>query len=246
VNEPLRPEERGPIVVVSAHSADFVWRSGGWMAKAASAGTVVHVICLSYGERGESQALWREEGMTIERAKAVRHEEAVRAARALGAEIEFFDLGDYPLPVDDGVTHRLAERLRALQPAQLLTHSAEDPYNTDHPAAAALALKARMVAQAAGLPSEHPPLGAPTVFRFEPHQPEMCGFVPDVLVDITASYDMKRAAMGEMAAQGHLVPYYEDLAVRRGVQAVRNGGSPDIRYAEAYQRVFPQVSRELW
>ena len=29
------------------------------------------------------------------------------------------------------------------------------------------------------------------------------------------------------------------------MQAVRNGGAASIRYAEAYQRVFPQVSGVL-
>ena len=88
-------------------------------------------------------------------------------------------------------------------------------------------------------------LGAPPVFRFEPHQPEMCQFRPDVLVDITSVFDRKLAAMAEMRSQEYMVRYYHDLAERRGVQAVRNGGPKSITYAEAYQRVFPQVSRVL-
>jgi 4-oxalomesaconate hydratase len=73
----------------------------------------------------------------------------------------------------------------------------------------------------------------------------MCGFMPDVLVDITAVFDRKLAAMAAMRSQEHLASYYRGLAERRGVQAVRNGGSRAIRYAEAYQRVFPQVSGVL-
>ena len=42
------------IVVVSAHSADFVWRAAGAIALAAERGADVHVLALSYGERGES------------------------------------------------------------------------------------------------------------------------------------------------------------------------------------------------
>jgi len=48
-----------------------------------------------------------------------------------------------------------------------------------------------------------------------------------------------------MRSQEHLARYYESLAERRAVQAVRNGGATDIQYAEAYQRVFPQVSGVL-
>ena len=80
------------------------------------------------------------------------------------------------------------------------------------------------------------------MFRFEPHQPEMCEFTPDVLVDITPVFDRKVAAMAAMRSQEGLAGYYQAMAERRGVQAVRNGGSPAIRYAEAFQRVFPQVS----
>ena len=56
------------------------------------------VICLSFGERGESAKLWRQEGMTLERVKAERRKEAEAAAKALGvADIQFWDLGDYPI-----------------------------------------------------------------------------------------------------------------------------------------------------
>jgi 4-oxalomesaconate hydratase len=126
-----------------------------------------------------------------------------------------------------------------------LTHSEVDPYNGDHPRAADLALEARVLAQAEGYPSPHPIIGAPPVFRFEPHQPEMCGFHPDVLVDISSVFDRKRRAMECMQAQEHLWDYYTELARRRGVQAVRNGGSSATRYAEAYQRVYPQIAGVL-
>ena len=51
--------------------------------------------------------------------------------------------------------------------------------------------------------------------------------------------------MQSMEAQTHLVDYYSDLGKRRGTQAVRNGGSKNIRYAEAFQRVYPQVTDSL-
>jgi len=51
--------------------------------------------------------------------------------------------------------------------------------------------------------------------------------------------------MESMEAQEHLVAYYTDLGRRRGVQAVRNSGKRGITYAEAFQRVYPQVTDEL-
>jgi 4-oxalomesaconate hydratase len=44
----------GPVLVVSAHAGDFVWRAAGAMALASARGDRVTVLCLSYGERGES------------------------------------------------------------------------------------------------------------------------------------------------------------------------------------------------
>jgi 4-oxalomesaconate hydratase len=83
------------------------------------------------------------------------------------------------------------------------------------------------------------------VFLFEPHQPEQCEFKPQVLLDITPVFEVKRKAMESMEAQEHLWTYYTDLARRRGTQAVRNSGNKSIKYAEAYQRVYPQVTGEL-
>ena len=57
-------------LVISAHSADFVWRAGGAIALHQSKGYEVTVVCLSYGERGESAKLWKQEGMTLEKVKA--------------------------------------------------------------------------------------------------------------------------------------------------------------------------------
>lgn len=234
-----------PVLVVSAHAADFVWRAGGFVALASETGRTVRVVCLSFGERGESQGLWKEDGMTLERVKAVRQEEALKAAATLGADIAFLDAGDYPLGVSDGLLSQLVDHMREVRPSVILTHCAADPYNDDHVAAAELTMKARMVAQAAGHRTDHPPIGAPVVFRFEPHQPEMCGFKPDVFLDVTRAFSRKLEAMQGMKAQEHLVRYYTELGYRRGVQAVRNGGSKLIEYAEAYQRVFPQVSADL-
>jgi 4-oxalomesaconate hydratase len=235
-------------LVVSAHAADFVWRAGGAIALAAARGEPVTVVCLSYGERGESASAWRV-GKTLDEIKALRRGEAERAAAVLGARIEFLDAGDYPLRETDELLGRLVAIVREVNPAVVLTHTLADPYNGDHPVAGQLALTARVLAQAPGYPGPGEPIGAPPVFLFEPHQPEMCGFKPDVLLDITAVFETKRKAMECMAAQQHLWEYYSDLARRRGTQLQRNAGPnlglPHSTLGEAYMRVFPQVTGTL-
>src|SRR5206468_3585628 len=88
-------------LVVTAHPGDFVWRAGGAVALHAKKGYRVKIVCLSFGERGESQFAWKEKGATLASVKAGRKDEAERAAKLLGAEIEFFDCGDYPLKLTE-------------------------------------------------------------------------------------------------------------------------------------------------
>ena len=232
-------------LVVSAHSADFVWRAGGAIALHAKLGYAVTIVCLSYGERGESAKLWRQDGATLDGVKEGRKREAENAAEALGAaKIEFFDMGDYPMRVSDDALYRLVDIYRRDRPAFVLSHSLADPYNFDHPLATHMAQEARIVAQAHGHNPGEGVIGAPPIFLFEPHQPEQCGWKPDVLLDITEVWETKLAGIKCMEGQEHLWEYYTRVALQRGVQAKRNSGK-DIKHGEGYQRIFPQVATEL-
>jgi 4-oxalomesaconate hydratase len=240
----------GSALVVSAHAADFVWRCGGAIALSQQAGIVVTIVCLSYGERGESARLWKQEAMTLDKVKAARRAEAEAAAKALGAhDIAFFDLGDYPLEIDREAKFRLVETMRQVAPDFILTHALDDPYNPDHPLAARLTLECRSTAQAWGHNPGQRVLGAPQVYLFEPHQSEQCGFKPDTLLDITDVWDQKRAAIECMAGQQHLWDYYTRLAENRANQFRRNSGGQaggrDARYAEAFQSIFPRTVDQL-
>ncbi len=232
-------------LVVSAHSADFVWRAGGAIAAHARRGVAVTVVCLSYGERGESAKLWRQDGMTLERVKAERRREAESAAAALGVtDIQFWNLGDYPITFSDESLRRLVDVFRDVRPAFVLTHSRLDPYNHDHPAVSDFAQHARIIAQAHGHRPGQRVIGAPPVFLFEPHQPEQSRWMPNVLLDITDVWDRKRAAIECMAGQEHLWEYYTRVALQRGAQAARNSDR-SVTYGEAYEAVFPHVVASL-
>ncbi|MGO9961755.1 MAG: PIG-L deacetylase family protein [Solirubrobacteraceae bacterium] len=229
------------MLVIGAHAADFVWRAGGAVAITTSGGGVAQVIALSYGERGESGELWKQEGQTVERVKEIRGAEARRAAQALGAEFQCLDLGDYPLEIDRDALVMIAERIREFAPDVLITHTDTDPFNPDHPVASTAVMRARGLAAGAGVPSAFPIVKPPELFLFEPHQPELCNFTPTTFVDITPVIDRKLAAMGEMKAQQYLQSYYAERADHRGNHARRSSGNSDIRQAEAFQRVTPHV-----
>ncbi len=237
-------------LVISAHAADFVWRAGGAIALHQKLGFEVTVCCLSYGERGESAKLWKAGDTDIEAVKVARRKEAEAAAQALDVhDIQFFDLGDYPLEMGRDAKFRLVDLIRAVQPRFMMSHSHYDPYNTDHAYATKVAMECRMIAQAWGHKPGEQVLGAPQLYLFEPHQSEQMQWKPDTFLDITDVWDKKRAAIESMQGQEHLWQFYTNLAENRGNHFRRNsggqaGGRP-ARYAEGFQSVYPRTVDEL-
>ncbi len=232
-------------LVITAHPGDFVWRAGGAIALHVKRGMRVKILCLAYGERGESQFAWKQAGATLAEVKAGRKDEAERASAVLGAEIEFMDAGDYPLRTNEKMLDRAIDIFHEMHPSFVLTHSLEDPYNVDHPEATRFAQEARIIAQAAGhKPDSARAYAAPPVFLFEPHQPEQCNFKPNVILNIDEVWEQKRKAFEVLAAQKHLWEYYTRVALNRGMQGGRNSGKA-MTYGEAYQRLFPEALESL-
>jgi 4-oxalomesaconate hydratase len=233
------------LLAIGAHAADFVWRAGGALALTAEGGGTASVLALSYGERGESGELWKEEGQTVENVKRIRHGEAERAADALGASFRCLDLGDYPLVVEGAALASLTDAIRELAPDVIVTHTDRDPFNPDHPVAFVAVERARALAAGAGVESAFETIRPPELLLFEPHQPELCNFTPSTFLDITPVIERKRAAMAEMKAQRYLQDYYSQRAEQRANHARRVSGNREIRFAEAFQRYLPQVVAEL-
>lgn len=236
-------------LVISAHAADFVWRCGGAIALHQKRGFDVTVACLSYGERGESARLWKE-GKSLDEVKSIRKKEAENAAKALNVhDIQFFDIGDYPLVLEKEDKFKLVDLVRAVQPSFMLSHSHYDPYNTDHMYTTQVAMEVRMIAQAWGHNPGEKVLGAPQLYLFEPHQTEQMGWKPDTFLDISEVWDQKRAAIECMEGQHHLWDFYTNVAENRGNHFRRNsggqaGGRP-AKYAEGFQSVYPRCVDEL-
>ena len=236
---------RKKLLVVGAHSADFVWRAAGTIALVTSQGGSATVLALSYGERGESGSLWKEPNQTVENVKRIRHEQASEAAGIVGAAFRCLDLGDYPLVVTGAALEELVALFRDLQPDIVMTHTPQDPFNPDHPVACQVVQRARLLASGAGVASAFQRIKPPDLYFFEPHQPELCAFEPNTFVDITPVVEQKRQAMDVMAAQSYLHSYYTELASRRGNHARRISGMEEVKFAEAMQRTLPWVVKSL-
>jgi 4-oxalomesaconate hydratase len=234
------------MLVVGAHAADFVWRAGGTIAKEVELGSEVLNLALSYGERGESGELWKENpNRSIEEVKQIRQEMSDQASKILGCNFQCLDWGDYPMKVDDNRVEALADIIRRFEPHVILTHTAKDPFNPDHPLAYQVVEKARLLSSGAGVSAAFITIKPPIWYCFEPHQPELCGFVPNTFVDITSVFDKKVEAMACMGAQSYLKDYYTELGGRRGNHATRISGKKSIKYAEAFQCQVPIVINSI-
>ena len=182
----------------------------------------------------------------VENVKRIRHGGGASGRRPhLGADFRCLDLGDYPLEVEGEALATLTDAIRELAPDVIVTHTDRDPFNPDHPVAFAAVERARALAAGAGVESAFETIQPPQLLLFEPHQPELCNFTPTTFVDITPVIERKRAAMEEMKAQSYLQTYYGQRAEQRANHARRVSGNKEIRYAEAFMRVLPQVLTEL-
>lgn len=233
------------MLVIGAHSADFVWRCAGAVAVFTKSGGEATVVALSYGERGESGELWKQKDQTEANVKKIRHGEAEKAAAVLGARFLAFDLGDYPLEMGPAEVARIVELIRAEKPDVIVTHADRDPFNPDHGMASSAVQRARMLSTGSGVESAFDIVTPSELYLFEPHQTEMCGFVPNTYVDISAVFPLKLEAMAAMKAQQYLQQHYAERAEHRANHARRITGRKDIRHAEAFTRVFPQVTDTL-
>ncbi len=205
------------------------------------------VVCLSYGERGESGELWKEDPKRSEESvKAIRRDQAGQAAEILDTEIRFLDWGDYPMIIDNLRIEILTHIIGDYEPTVILTHSEKDPYNPDHPLAFHATQRARILSCGAGVPSAFKNIDPPNWFSFEPHQPEQCDFKPDTFIDVSSVFEKKIEAMACMGAQTYLKDYYTELGSRRANHARRISGKKEIKFAEAFQSLAPRITDTIF
>ena len=235
------------LLVVSAHAADYVWRSGGTIAHYLKHGAQVKVICLSVGVRGESNDLWKQADQTAEKVAEIRTGESRRAASLLGVtDIEYWGLQDYPMNLGMEEQERLLGIIRSFRPDIILTHDKNDVLNPDHNHVHEFVWQVSIMSNSSGVRTEGwPATKQMRLYGFEPHQTELSGFVPGSFIDITDVYEQKVAAMQCFQAQKHLIKYYTDRAALRGNHARRLSGNADIQYAESFANFFPVVDTEF-
>ena len=84
-------------LVVTAHPGDFVWRAGGAIALHAKRAIASRSSACRSASAAKASSPGRRPARRWTRSRPAARTRRERAAEMLGAEIEFFDAGDYPL-----------------------------------------------------------------------------------------------------------------------------------------------------
>jgi len=231
--------EKLRILAVGAHPADVPKRAGGTLIKYAAAGHEVYMATLTYGETKESQLLWKQPEMTVEKAKPIRRREFLEASEFMGVKPLCFDYGDHPnLVVNDERADELAETIRRIKPHIILTHWILTLYDDHREAGKAICMKAipKAADQDVLKDSKYEPWQVRDVYLFEPAIGLMdeTRFIPDLYIDITAFYEKKMKALGFFwRSQTDVSEYYAGVARYCGLQA-------RVKYAERFIQFRPK------
>lgn len=234
------------MLVVSAHTADWIWRCCGTVATYLKAGAEVHVVCLTHGVRGESAELWKKEGITAEEIKTIRSEEVKHVAEKLGiTSLEVWDYDDCPLVVTPEILQRLNAKIRQVRPTVIITHDKADHTNFDHAVAHEITAKALLMSIQRGIETDGlAPVKNVQVYGMEVGFAEHSAFMPQVFFDISDVYEEKQAAMACVGSQPNTPIRHTYAAVIRGKQAKVMPGGSNVKYAECFSTRFPIIAAD--
>jgi LmbE family N-acetylglucosaminyl deacetylase len=210
--------ENAPLLAFGAHPDDIEFGCGGIIARETGAGRSAHLVICSRGESGTH-------GTPAQRAA-----EAGRAARLLGATVEFVSLGrDAELEVRPEHAYALAAIIRRVRPAFVLAPTLVENQHPDHPKVGRIVRDAARLARygkAARL-RERPAhaIGHLLFYAVSPTA-EPAG-VPPVLIDVSAPPVVAAwtAAMKAHASQARNRPYVKLQLARARVHGLGAGAA---------------------
>jgi LmbE family N-acetylglucosaminyl deacetylase len=218
------------VLAVGAHPDDLEILCAGTLARFVMEGHYVLMAHACRGDKGHGQIPPEELG-------EVRYREAQAAAAVVGAEALALGFPDCELYVGDASTRCFVDLIRRAQPDLIITHHPDD-YHGDHRAVSKLVVDASFAAGLSYYVTELPAVAVtPSVYFMD----TLAGidFTPKEYVDITATIEVKLAAMRSHQSQvtwirEHHASDIEDLirtvAHFRGLQC-------GARYAEGFQRL---------
>lgn len=219
-NSPKKKNSKEVILVLSAHSDDFVLGAGGTIAAYAAQGKKVHCVVFSYGEKSHP---WLKEHVV----QKMRAKEAMDASSILGCKTTFLDLEEFKfLPQYQerpDIQEILQHIIKKCRPTKIFTHSPEDPH-PDHKA----------VQQITQILYEqmHP---KPEVYIYSVWNPvSFRTDLPAFYVNISKTFSTKLKALWKFPSQRLHIIYPVFLLFYR---AVKDGIKIKARFGEHFFRI---------
>ena len=174
---PVRPKE--VVVAIGAHPDDVEIGCGGILLNHSRQGDDVVIVTLTGGEAGGQPD--------------VRHQESIRAAQAIGAELRMFDLPDRSLTSGPDTISAIESVLEEFQPSVIYTHTSHDGHQDHRAVHAATMVAAR---------------GVPNVYCYQAPSTTV-DFKPSLFVDIEDQMESKLEVIGLFASQSSIRPYLQ-------------------------------------
>ncbi len=192
------------ILAIGAHPDDVEFGCFGTLAKAQED---VYIICMTTGELSGNAD--------------VRRHEALKGAKSIGAACSVWDYPDSDLPVNTEIIDKLRDVVKRFEPTTLFIPFEQDTHQ-DHRAVAQIALSA-----CNGIN------GIKKIYMYELPSTRS-SFVPNVFIDITATFNLKLHAIAYHESQNKK-PYFLDsvisgMALYRGSQCRQYGNMFEAFY----------------
>jgi len=214
--DPQKTEPKRALLAVGAHAGDMEVASGALLAKHAKSGNRVVLLHLTLGEGGNPKLSPEEYGRQKRR-------EAEAAAKVIGAEVLFGPYKDGELPNNDESRRFVADAIRQVQPAYVITHW-KNSIHKDHLVAHAITTDAVLLASLAGVKSSYPIYRGVRRVLFTENWEDKEGFNPYIFIDVSDSLaDWEKCVREYEFIRGGIssfpyFEYYKSLARVRGAE----------------------------
>ena len=217
--------ENKTILIFAAHQDDETIGCGGSIRKWAFAGCDTHVCFMTDGSTGVEQ------GKEVKDIVDTRMLEAKRAANILGVTtVQSLSLECQKISNKKANFHKVIKVIRQVKPSIVITHNQMCKHR-DHKRTSALVEEACWKAQENILEDLGPVHTIDDLWTFEILDPHPN---PDIVVDITDTYEWKEAAMEEYFSQHGILN--DIMGYIDGISKVR-GYAIGVQRGEAFTRI---------
>ncbi|HEX6558242.1 MAG TPA: PIG-L family deacetylase [Longimicrobiales bacterium] len=205
------------ILAIGAHAGDVELSMGQVLVHQKRAGDRIVILHMTAGEGGNpklSPAAYGEQ----------KRREAAQAASIIGAEIIWAPYQDGQIPDDDAVRLYVADVIRTVKPAFILTHW-RNSIHKDHARTSRIVDDAVLLASLEGVKTAHAPHRGVRGLYYAENWEDPQGFAPYLYIDASDARDTWLQAIkcyefvsGNISSFPYL-SYYDALAVVRGAEA---------------------------